>query len=98
MTAEYRTPEEEQQQDAHEAVEHGASVLLAIELDEPEDVITLWVDRLWNGLRDQLSDDHPEAPDSRLRPDEDRLQAIVMLLTGRMHDKAQTMLRGLGDA
>jgi len=43
------------------------SLQTAMELDEPGDVIELWTDRIWNGLRERLD------PEQRLR-------AIILLL------------------
>jgi hypothetical protein len=86
--AEYRTPDEEQQTEAHrdrvqrvldQAARNAASLLAAMKLGEPPEVVDMWVDRLWDGLRDSLSDDHPDGRGT-LRADEDRLLAIVMLL------------------
>lgn len=98
---EYREPEEWQAQDEHEAgvravldkaVHDGASLLVAMELDEPADVVEGWVDALWNGLRDNLSDDGEERAGLHM---EDRLTAIAMLLHDRMDDEAAELLRAV---
>jgi hypothetical protein len=99
--AEYRRPEEEQAQDEHgaevrevleRAVHDGASLIVAMDLDEPSDVVDGWVDALWNGLRDNLSDERPARAGLRT---EDRLAAIVMLLQDRMQAEADTILRSV---
>lgn len=101
---EYRTPEEDRAQDElnarielilDQAVRDGASYMVAAELGEPENVVELWIDRIWNGLRDGLSDRHPQQAGMRLKPDEDRLAAIVFLLQERMTEESQRILTGL---
>ncbi len=96
---EYRTPEQEQatrEQDARiqavldQAVRDGGSLMAAIDLGEPQDVIELWTARLWDGLRSALSDDRP--PIAGLRQD-DRLTAIVLLLTDRITEEAASIIR-----
>jgi hypothetical protein len=37
-----------------EAIDAGAHLLTAMDLDEPQAVIELWTNKLWNGLRDRL--------------------------------------------
>jgi len=97
---EYETPAEslarQQQRDRvgkvlDQAIRDGVSLKVAMSLDEPPDVVMRWVDALWNGLRDGLSDDH-DHPTMRM---EDRLTAITMLLEPRMDDQVATILRGL---
>lgn len=99
---EYRTPDEEQAQAAHEqrvqavieqAVADGVSCSIAITLGEPADVVELWTDRFWDGLRDRLSDDHPVPPGSNLMADEDRLTAVALLLRERIQAEAAQILR-----
>jgi hypothetical protein len=98
---EYRTPEEEQQSLSQrdrvqrvldQAAKDAVSVLTAMELGEPEDVVDAWVNRLWDGLRDNLSDDNPDDPCSRLRADEDRLLAIIMLLEDAARREARAIV------
>lgn len=104
---EYRTPDEEQAQEQHEvrvhavldqAVRDGASLVAAMALDEPADVVELWIDRLWDGLRDNLVDGRPDRCGMR---QDDRLKAIVLLLTDRMRDEGLAIVRSVmevGDA
>jgi hypothetical protein len=98
---EYRTPDQEaaQQQEAdriakvlEQAVRDGTSLVAAMALGEPPDVVERWVDAVWNGLRDGLSDDRTDRNGLR---QEDRLMAIVMLLNQRMHYDAHTILRSV---
>lgn len=106
--AEYRTPEEDRALEEQatrigrvlaEAVTDGASVLVAMTLGEPQGVIELWVDRLYDGLRDGLVDGLPQIEDCPLlRPQEDRLAAIVLLLDGRIRTAAERVLCGVDDA
>jgi hypothetical protein len=102
---EYRTPAEQAAQAEHEervravldqAVRDGGSMFAAMALGEPKGVVEMWIDRLWDGLRDNLSDDLPPAhPELTDRPDEDRLYAIVLLLTDRMNAEAEVVLRSI---
>lgn len=100
---EYRTPEEAQAQQAREArvravldqaVADGVSCLVAIALGEPAGVVELWIDRFWDGLRDNLSDQHPDRilGDGSSAPEEDRLTAISLLLADRIHAGAEQLL------
>jgi hypothetical protein len=59
-----------------EAVDAGGHLIAAMRLDEPQDVIELWTDKVWNGLRDRLDG-------------EERLHAIVILLGERMDEEAR---------
>lgn len=97
--SEYRTPDEDRasaEQDAriqaafNQAVTDGGSLMAAITLGEPAEVVEMWTNRLWNGLRDNLSDDRP--PVGSLMQ-EDRLAAIVLLLTDRIHAESESILR-----
>jgi hypothetical protein len=92
--SEYRTPEEEAetaikrariQLVIDKAMQNAASVLTAMTPEEPPHVVELWVDKLWDGLRDQLSH-------------EDRVTAIVMLIQYAARDQAKAALKGLADA
>jgi hypothetical protein len=96
----YRTPDEKLLQEMHRARVRtvldaaradAASIVAAMVLGESTAVVNAWVDRLWNGLRDNLSDNHPADPLSTLRVTEDRLLAIVMLL----EDQARATARAL---
>jgi vacuolar-type H+-ATPase subunit E/Vma4 len=91
---EYRTPEEEAetairrariQLAIDKAMQNAAAVLTAMTLEEPPQVVDLWVDKLWNDLRNRLSD-------------EERLTAIVMLIQSAARDQAKAALKGLADA
>jgi hypothetical protein len=84
----YRTPEELARQcgeDAYvtqvmaEAVDAGAHLLAAMALGEPQDVVELWTDKVWNGLRDNLDG-------------EERLHAIVLLLSDRIWEASQQVV------
>jgi hypothetical protein len=97
--SDYRTPEEERAQEEHEAriravldraVIDGGSLLAAMQLGEPAEVVEMWTNRLWNGLRDNLSDDRP-GTETLLQ--EDRLAAIVLLLTDRIYAESESILR-----
>lgn len=101
MQPEYRTPEEVRQQNEHEqyvrrvldqAVHNGASLFTAMRLDEDPAVVEQWIDRLWNNLRAGLVDERPRPQADGYRR-EDRLTAIVMLLTDRMNAESDQMLR-----
>jgi len=106
---EYRTPEEDRAQQEHDArvravldkaVRDAAFCKVAITLGESPEVVERWVNILWDGLRDALSDDRPNIAGGRLRQ-EDRLAAIVLLLDERVTAEATTILAGLrkaGDA
>lgn len=85
---EYRTSEEDRAQLEREvqirvvldqAVTDGASLLAAMELAEAPDVVEMWIDRLWDGLRDSLDD-------------EARLEAIVLLLRDRIGAAGRQLL------
>lgn len=100
---EYRTPKEDRDQLKHEArvravldqaVRDGASLMAAMDLDEPPQVVERWINAVWNGLRKSLSDNHPGQAGAR---QEDRLMAIVVLLSERMSDEADAIMRGLRD-
>lgn len=91
---EYRTPEEEAQTaikrdriQGHldKATLNAVSILTAMHFNESPEVVEMWVDRLWDGLREKLSD-------------EDRLTAIVMLIESSARKHAQAALKGLADA
>jgi hypothetical protein len=93
---EYRSPEEDMANAAlynrirlvlDQAVHDGASMMAAMELDEPAAVVEMWIDRLWDGLRDALTDDE--------YGDEERLTAIMLLLTERMQIEAGAVLHGV---
>jgi hypothetical protein len=95
----YRTPEQRQasaEQDARvrkvldQAVRDGASCMVAIKLGEPREVVERWLNASWNGLRDGLRDD--AITHLSLRLGEDRLLAIVMLLSDRMQAEADKLL------
>jgi len=104
---EYRTPDEDRAQKEHDArvkavldkaVHDGASCKVAMTLGEPPEVVERWVNTIWDGLRDALSDDRPDLAGS-LRQ-EDRLTAITLLLDERMtaeHDAILAGLRKVGD-
>jgi hypothetical protein len=101
---EYRTPEEGRasiEQDGRvravldKATHDGASLMVAMRLGEPADVVARWIDAVWNGLRDGLPEGELDHPTLRL---DDRLTAIVMLLEDRMDAESQKVLRGLSDA
>lgn len=86
-----RTPEEIAAEDrANErilavlrtAAEDVASWHVAEALDEPPWVCEQWVNRMWDGLRDNLAG-------------EDRLRAILLLLLNDARRSAQTVLDGL---
>lgn len=98
---EYRSPEEEQLQDEDharinavldQAVIDGSSLFAAMKLEEPQDVVELWCNRLWDGLRDGLIDGRKRRPEAPLAPREDRLSAIVMLLEDRMWAESKKVL------
>jgi hypothetical protein len=104
----YRTPEEERAQDEQaarirrvldQATRDGGSLFVAIHLGEPQDVIERWTNRVWDGLRRGLSDNHPQREDCpMLVPDEDRLAAIVLLLEPRAKTVADQVIAGMTDA
>lgn len=80
----YRTRDEIAEQDADErrieAVLDRARANGAADFDEEPDVVEMWVDRLWDGLRDNLDP-------------EQRLHAIVMLLNRDMRVAAARLTR-----
>ena len=89
--SDYRTPEEDREQVEQEArvraaldqtVRDAAMLMVAMELGEPFDVVELWVDRTWDGLRDALDP-------------EDRLTAILLLLNDRIDAEADAILRSV---
>lgn len=89
--SQYRTPEEDADQAAaanriaavlDQARTNATSTMVAIHLGEPADVVEQWIDRTWNGLRDQLDG-------------EDRLQAIMLLLEPESHREADRLLNGV---
>jgi len=99
MTPEYRTPDEYHAHNVQRArirlildnaISDGAMVKTAICLAEPAHVVDLWVDRLWNRLRDALTDD--------IRGCEDRLAAIILLLEDRMSADAAELLQTIREA
>jgi hypothetical protein len=86
----YRTPDEWREQAAHidrintildQAVADAASVAAAQYFGEPAETVNLWVDRVWDGLRDSLDP-------------EDRLQAILVLLEPRILRSRDSLLAG----
>jgi hypothetical protein len=88
----YRPPDEVEAQHAalvrihgtlDRAVDSGALLIAAMNLDEPQATVDLWVDRLWNRLRDELGP-------------EDRLRAIVDLLAPRF-EQAAARITDTGD-
>jgi hypothetical protein len=97
---EYRTPDEESAQLAHrarvsevlaQALADATSLFTAMGLDEPPDVVELWVNRLWDGLRDGLRDDRVQDPPTTING-EDRLLAVVMLIENRARDAARALV------
>jgi hypothetical protein len=103
----YRTPEEDQHSAIHrarvqlvldQAIKDGGSLLAAMDLGEPQEVVELWTDRLWGGLRDQLSDNRPGTKVGKLMSDEDRLAAIVILLEAAMEEERNRILTGYSTA
>lgn len=96
--SEHRTPEETDERDDRikavldQAVKDGGSLMAAIDLGEPAEVVDLWIDRLYDGLRNNLLDDIDDETDERLRGDE-RLRAIVLLLTDRIAVESASILR-----
>lgn len=68
-----------------QAVLDGGSLMAAIDLGEPADVVEMWNDRLYDGLRANLVD-------VDVRGDE-RLRAIVLLLTSRINAESRSILR-----
>lgn len=100
--AEYRTPDEEQaaieqsrrvRAVLEQAVHDGASCMAAMDLGEPQDVVELWIDRVWDGLREGLVDE-PTGGNCN----GDRLAAIVLLLQTRMRAGADMALREVREA
>lgn len=97
--SEHRTPEETDARDDRikavldQAVRDGGSLMAAVDLGEDQGVIDLWIDRLYDGLRNSLVDDvDDEHADGNLRGDE-RLRAIVLLLTERIGAEAASIVR-----
>lgn len=97
--SDYRTPEEEQASAAHNArvqaaldqiVKDGISLTVAMQLGEPADVVEEWINRFWNGMRDNLSDDRPDIAGMC---QEDRLAAIHLLLWPRISAGAEQVMR-----
>jgi hypothetical protein len=89
---EYRTPDEDRHQAEQvtriravldQAIHDGAFCKTAMCLDEPQDVVELWTNRIWNRLRNELSD-------------EDRLQAIIVLLDEQITREAKGTLLTVG--
>lgn len=88
MAHEYRTPEERQKQlddkmriaqALQQAHADGVSLLAAIKLGEPPAVVEAWVDRLWNGLRENLSGN-------------DRLQALLIFMEPALQADAEQLI------
>jgi len=99
----YRTPDEVRAQHKHDtyvrgvldqAVRDGASLVVAMLLDEPAEVVERWINALWDGLRDGLADERDRVGHHRLRM-EDRLTAIVLLLHDRIQAEATQVLRAV---
>ena len=97
--SEHRTPDETTQRDdrikavLEQAVKDGGSLMAAVDLGEDQRVIDLWIDRLYDGLRNSLIDDvDDDQADGNLRGDE-RLRAIVLLLTERIGAEAASIVR-----
>lgn len=97
--SEYRTPDEDLVKARHEArvttvletaVHNAAMLKAAIAMAEPAEVVELWVDRFWNELRDNLSDERPDDGGMRI---EDRLCAISLLLADRIAEAADDIMR-----
>jgi hypothetical protein len=100
---EYRNPRERQAQDEQEArirkvidqaVADSVSCSLAMHYGESPEVVEGWVDKVWDGLRDNLSDDLPDRAGLRV---EDRLTAIMILLEDRIATDTDALLRALED-
>lgn len=96
--SEYRTPDEDRASAElddrikavlDQAVKDGGSLMAAIDLGEPAEVVEMWINRLYNGLR-VLEDDRETG--NQLRGDE-RLRAIVLLLTDRIAVESASILR-----
>ena len=97
--SEHRTPDETTQCDDRikavldQAVKDGGSLMAAVDLREDQRVIDMWIDRLYDGLRNSLIDDvDDDQADGNLRGDE-RLRAIVLLLTDRIYAESASILR-----
>ena len=102
--SEHRTPDETTQRDDRikavldQAVRDGGSLMAAVDLGEDQRVINLWIDRLYDGLRNSLIDDvDDDQADGNLRGDE-RLRAIVLLLTERIGAEAASIVRQIKQA
>lgn len=100
--SDYREPEEWQAtytEDARieavldQAVRDGVSLRMAMRLREPAEVVERWVDALWDGLRGNLIDDRPDDGTGMYR--DDRLRAIILLLTDRIDRDARAGLDAL---
>jgi hypothetical protein len=85
---EYRNPEEQRQSALRRArvqaavdraVANSTSLLAAMALGEPPEVVERWINALWDGLRDDLDP-------------EDRLQAIVLLIESRSQAAAAKVI------
>ena len=104
----YRSPEEikfSDERDAYvkgvleNAVRNSGFLLAAIEMNEPQEVIDKWTDKLWDELREQLTD-HTEWVNITINngskvvrvPHEDRLTAIVLLITEQANQQAQRLI------
>lgn len=101
---EYRRPEEEQIKHEHDAyvqkildqaLRDGTSLMVAMRLGEPAQVVEHWINTLWDGLRDNLTDDRPDRGGLK---QEDRLKAIVLLLQPQVAEAAQAILQGMAEA
>lgn len=98
--SEHRTPDETTQRDDRikavldQAVKDGGSLMAAVDLGESDEVIDMWVNRLYDGLRERLIDDvdDDQAAENNLRGDE-RLRAIVLLLTDRINAECASIIR-----
>ena len=92
--SEHRTPDETAERDARikavldQAVRDGGLLMAAVDLGEPQDVVDLWIERLYGGLRSNLVDETGDG----ICPDE-RLRAIVLLLTERINTETASIIR-----
>lgn len=99
--SDYRTPEEQDvssEDDARieaaldQAVKDGGAVIVAMGLDEPAEVVEDWIDRVYDNLRANLSDNRPDVVVGGNRiVREDRLRAIVLLLEPRIRAEASAL-------
>ena len=91
--SEHRTPDETAERDARikavldQAVRDGGLLMAAVDLGEPQDVVDLWIERLYGGLRSLVDE-----TDDGICPDE-RLRAIVLLLTERINTEKASIIR-----